>query len=166
VPRQNLGYRVCCSHPTATRSALGILVVRKRLATKNFPLCLWLPLQSLTHHMGNRVILTCIMSTIPHEHVHSVFTSICISSTWRVLHFQNNELPKPQICEISKGISKPILKFPHKAIIRTRKFGNSFISLPFPLNGLLEKILSTWPRAANLDDLVASIPFLLAKRKP
>jgi hypothetical protein len=28
VSRRNLGYRVCCSHTTATRSALGILVVR------------------------------------------------------------------------------------------------------------------------------------------
>jgi hypothetical protein len=57
---------------------------------------------------------------------------------WKVLHFQNNELSKPQICEISKGVRKPILKFPHKAIIRTSKCGNSFISLHFPHNALLE----------------------------
>jgi hypothetical protein len=45
------------------------------------PSCPWLPLQSLTRHTGNRVVLTCIMSTIPHERVPSVFTSICITST-------------------------------------------------------------------------------------
>jgi hypothetical protein len=34
VPRRNLGLRVCCSHTTTTWSALGILVVRMRLATQ------------------------------------------------------------------------------------------------------------------------------------
>jgi hypothetical protein len=88
--------------------------------------------------MDNRVTLTCIMSTIPHEHVPRVFTSIRIASSWRVWHFQNNELSKPQIWEISKGVREPILKFPHQASIRTKKFGNSFISLPFLQNGHLE----------------------------
>jgi hypothetical protein len=80
VPRRNLGYHVCCSHTTATRSALSILVVRKRPATQIVLSAFLLPLQSLTH-MGNRVILTCIMSTIPLEHGHSVFTRRCIAST-------------------------------------------------------------------------------------
>jgi hypothetical protein len=34
VPRRDLGHRVCCSHTTATRSALGILIVGKRLAAQ------------------------------------------------------------------------------------------------------------------------------------
>jgi hypothetical protein len=94
VPRRNLGHRVCCSHPTATRSALGIFVVRKQLATKIFSLCLWLLSQSLTHHTSNRVILTCIMSTIPHKHVHRI-------NFEKLSHLKNNELTKPQICEVS-----------------------------------------------------------------
>jgi hypothetical protein len=34
VPRRDLGHRVCYSHMTTTRSALGILIVGKRLATQ------------------------------------------------------------------------------------------------------------------------------------
>jgi hypothetical protein len=45
---------------------------------------------------------------------------------------------KPQICEISKGVSKHILKFPHKVIIRTRNYGTPYFSHPFLRNGLLE----------------------------
>jgi hypothetical protein len=75
--------------------------------------------------MGNRVILTCIMSTIPHKHVH------CINFEKKLSHLKNHELSKPQIYEVSKGVSEILPKFPHEVIFRTRKFGNSFISLPF-----------------------------------
>jgi hypothetical protein len=34
VPRRNLGHHGCCSHVIASRGALGILVVRMRLATQ------------------------------------------------------------------------------------------------------------------------------------
>jgi hypothetical protein len=130
VPRRNLGYRVCCSHPTATRSALGILVVRKRLATQIL-LCLWLPLQSLTHHMGNWVILTCIMSTIPHKHVHRInFENFCTLKVIRCRHLRFTKL--------SKGVSKIILKFPHKVIFRTRNYGTLLLAILFLRNDLLE----------------------------
>jgi hypothetical protein len=52
--------------------------------------------------------------------------------------FKTMSCQNPKICKMSKGVSKPILKFPHKAIIRTRKCGNSFISLPFAHNDLSE----------------------------
>jgi hypothetical protein len=44
----------------------------------------------------------------------------------------------PQILKLSKGVSKIVLKFPHEFIFRKRKFWNSFTSLPFFRNGLLE----------------------------
>jgi hypothetical protein len=80
--------------------------------------------------MGNRVILTFIMSTIPHKHMHCInIEKYCI--------FKTMSCQNPKISEIRKGVSKPILKFPHKAIIRTRKCENSFIRLPLPHNALL-----------------------------
>jgi hypothetical protein len=54
--------------------------------------------------MGNRVILTCIMSTIPHKNVHRI-------------EFENYHTLKIMTCqnlkfyEVSKGVSKIILKF-------------------------------------------------------
>jgi hypothetical protein len=47
-------------------------------------------------------------------------------------------IAKTPNCEISQGVSKAILKFPHKAVIRMRKYGSSFINLPFPRNARLE----------------------------
>jgi hypothetical protein len=73
--------------------------------------------------MGNRVFLTCIMSTIPHEHVHSVFTSMCIASTFKIIAPQNNESSTPQIHQLSKGASKIDLKLPHEIILRTINYG-------------------------------------------
>jgi hypothetical protein len=57
----------------------------------------------------------------------------------KVLHFQSNELSKPQICEISKGVSKPIPKFPPKAIIRTQKFGTLLLAFLFFIMAFWEK---------------------------
>jgi hypothetical protein len=131
VPRRNLGHRVCCSHMTATRSTLGILIVGKRLATHILSLPM-IALAITTHHMSNRVIPTCIMSTIPHEHVHSVFTSRCIASTFKIIAPQNNESSTPQIHKLSKGVSKMVVKLPHKIIFRTRNYGTLlFAFLPF-----------------------------------
>jgi hypothetical protein len=76
---------------------------------------------------------------------------------WKVLHFKNNELSKPQICEISKGVSKPIPKFPHKVIIRTRNYETLLLAILFFVV-IFWKSLSTRPHAANLDNLIASIP--------
>jgi hypothetical protein len=83
VLRRNLGHHVRCSHMIATRSALGIVVVKMRLTTHTLLLNLCLSSQSLTHFVGNRGMLTCIMSTIPHEHVHRVFRSMCIMQTFK-----------------------------------------------------------------------------------
>jgi hypothetical protein len=106
---------VCCSHMTATRNALGILVVRMRLATHTFSLPV-IASQSLTHQVGNRVILTCIMSTIPHEHVHRAITSMCIPPTFKISALQCKESSTPQIHKLSKSVSKIVLKFPHQII--------------------------------------------------
>jgi hypothetical protein len=66
------------SHMIATGSALGILVVRMRLAMHTL-LNLCLSSQSLTHLVGNRVVLTCIISTLVHENVHCVPINMCIT---------------------------------------------------------------------------------------
>jgi hypothetical protein len=73
--------------------------------------------------MGNRVILTCIMSTIPHKHVHSVFTSMCIASTFRIIAPQNSKSSTPQIQKLSEGVSEIGLEFPHEIIFCTRNYG-------------------------------------------
>jgi hypothetical protein len=70
----------------------------------------------------------------------------------------------PRIRKISKGVSKIVLKFPHEIILRTRNYGTLFLAFLFFVMVFWES-LSTWPHATNLDDLVASIPFLLAKWK-
>jgi hypothetical protein len=66
--------------------------------------------------------------------------------------------------KVRKGVSQIILKFPHKVIIRTRNYRTRLLAFLF-LIMVLWKSPSTWPHAANLDDLVASILFLLAKWK-
>jgi hypothetical protein len=72
--------------------------------------------------------------------------------------FKTMSCQKPQICEISKGVSEPILKFLHKVILRTRNYGT--LSLAFLLLLMVDwKSPLTWPHAANHDDLVVSIPF-------
>jgi hypothetical protein len=53
-------------------------------------------------------------------------------------------------------VSKIILKFPHKVIIRARNYGTLLLAFLF-LIMVLWKSPSTWPHAANLDNLVASI---------
>jgi hypothetical protein len=148
---------------TAARGALGILVVRKRLATQIL-LGLRLPLQSLTYRLGNQVVLTSIMSTIPYVHVHSVFSSVCVAPTFKLLHLKIGELSTPQTHELGKGVSKIILKFPHEVIFRTRNYGTLLLAFLFFVRVFWESP-STWSLIANLDDLVASIPFLLAKWK-
>jgi hypothetical protein len=77
---------------------------------------------------------------------------------WKFLHLKNNELSKPQIYEISKSVSKIVLKFPHKVIFRTRKFWTLLVAFLFFVM-VFRKSLSTRPHAANLDNLTASIPF-------
>jgi hypothetical protein len=102
------------------------------------------------------------MGTIPHEHVHSVVTSMCIASTFKIVAPQINKMSTPQIRKLSKGVSKIILKFPHEVIFRTRNYGTLLLAVLFFIM-VFWKSLSTWPHAANLDDLVASIPFLLSQ---
>jgi hypothetical protein len=75
---------------------------------------------------------------------------------------QDNELSTPQICKLSKGVSKIVLKFPPEVIFRTRNYGTLLLAFLFFVMVFWES-LSTWSLAAKLDDLVASIPFLLAK---
>jgi hypothetical protein len=102
------------------------------------------------------------MSTVLHKHVHSVFTSMCIASTLKIIAPQNNELLTPQIHNLSKGVSKIVLKLPPEVIFCTRNYGTLLLAfLVFVM--VVWESLSTWPHAANLDDLVASIPFLLSQ---
>jgi hypothetical protein len=69
-----------------------------------------------------------------------------------------------KIHKLSKGVSKIVLKFPHEMIFCTRNCGTLLLAFLFFVI-VFWKSLSTWSLAANLDDLVASIPFLLAKWK-
>jgi hypothetical protein len=59
-------------------------------------------------------------------------------------------------------VSKIVLKFPHEVIFRTRNYGTLLLAFLFFVL-VLWKSLSTWSLAANHDDLVASIPFLLSQ---
>jgi hypothetical protein len=61
-----------CSHMTTTRSMLGIMGMRRRLATH----ILLLNTRIVTQFVGNQAMLTGIMSTIPHELVHHVFINM------------------------------------------------------------------------------------------
>jgi hypothetical protein len=70
----------------------------------------------------------------------------------------------PQIRKLSKGVSKVIPKFPHKVIFRTRNYGTILLAILFFVM-IFWKSRLTWSHAASLDDLVAAIPFLLAKWK-
>jgi hypothetical protein len=68
------------------------------------------------------------MSTIPHEHVHSVVTSMCIASTFKIVAPQINKMSTPQIHKVSKGVFKIFLKFPHEIIFRTRNYGTLLLA--------------------------------------
>jgi hypothetical protein len=70
----------------------------------------------------------------------------------------------PQIHKLGKGVSKIVLKFPHKNIFRTRNWATLLLAFLFFVM-VFWKSLSTWSLAASLDDLIVSIPFLLAKWK-
>jgi hypothetical protein len=70
----------------------------------------------------------------------------------------------PQTCKLIKGVSKIVPRFPHEIIFRIRSYGTLLLAFLFFVVVFWES-LSTWSLAANLDDLVASIPFLLAKWK-
>jgi hypothetical protein len=70
----------------------------------------------------------------------------------------------PQIRKLSKGVSKIVSKFPPEVIFRTRNYGTLLLAFLFFVM-VFWKSLSTWSLAANLNNLVASIPFLLAKWK-
>jgi hypothetical protein len=112
VPQWNLGHHLCCSHMTTTRSALGILVVRRRLATH----ALSLPMIALAitiSFVGNRVVLTCIKSAIPHEHVHRVVTSMCITPTLKNQCATMEWVSNTQFHKLSKSVSKIVWKSPH-----------------------------------------------------
>jgi hypothetical protein len=76
----------------------------------------------------------------------------------------NHELLTPHTRKLSKGVSKIVLKFPNEIIFRTRNYGTLLLAFLFFVM-VFWKSLSTWSLAATLDDLVASIPFLLAKWK-
>jgi hypothetical protein len=64
---------------------------------------------------------------------------------------------KPQIYEVSKGVSKIILKFPLEVIFRTRNYETLLLAILLFIM-VFWKSPSTWFLAATLDDLVASIP--------
>jgi hypothetical protein len=68
----------------------------------------------------------------------------------------------PQIRKSSKGVSKIVLKFPPEVIFRTRNCGTLLLAFIFFVMVFWES-LSTWSLATNLDDLIASIPFLLSQ---
>jgi hypothetical protein len=59
-------------------------------------------------------------------------------------------------------VSKIILKFPHKVIFRTRNYGTLLLAILFFIVVVWKSQL-TWSLAAYLDDLVASIHFLLSQ---
>jgi hypothetical protein len=59
-------------------------------------------------------------------------------------------------------VSKIVLKFPPEVIFCTRNYGTLLLDFLFFVM-VFWKSLSTWPHVANLDDLVASIPFLLSQ---
>jgi hypothetical protein len=90
------------------------------------------------------------MSTIPHKHVP------CINFE-KLSHLKNNELSKPQFHKVSKGVSKIVLKFPHKVIFRTRNYETLLLAILLFIM-VFWKSPSTWSLAATLDNLVASIP--------
>jgi hypothetical protein len=85
-----------------------------------------------------------------------------ITSILKIIAHQNNELSTPQIRKLSKDVSKIVLKFPHDVIFRTRNAGTLLLAFLFFVM-IFWKFMSIWSHAANHDDLVASIPFLLAK---
>jgi hypothetical protein len=72
--------------------------------------------------------------------------SMCIVSSqacsshqlWKSSHLKNNELSKPQIYEVSKGVSKIILKFHMKLSFVQGNFGTLLVAFLFLHNGLLE----------------------------
>jgi hypothetical protein len=148
---------------TTTRSTLGILVVRMRLA-KHTPSQQSFPSKSLTPQVGNPVVLTCIMSTIPHEHVHRVFTSMCITPTFKIIAPQCNESSAPQILKLSRSVSKIVLKFPTKLPSVQRNYGTLLLAFPFLHRNLVGWSLSIRSLVANIDDLVASLSFQLSGR--
>jgi hypothetical protein len=57
---------------------------------------------------------------------------------WKLSHLKNNELSKPQIYKVSKGVSKIVLKFPLEVIFRTRNYGTLLVASLFLHNSLLE----------------------------
>jgi hypothetical protein len=77
-------------------------------------------------HMGSRVILTYIISTMLHKHMHRAKFEKCY--TFKITSCQNLK-----ICEISKGVSKNYsLKFPLEVTFRTGACGTlslAFLSL-------------------------------------
>jgi hypothetical protein len=85
--------------------------------------------QSSTH-MGSWVILTCIMSTIPHWHTHCINVEKCC--TFKTTSCQNLE-----ICKISKGVSKIIPWSSTWSHLSYKSLWNSVISFPFLCNDLL-----------------------------
>jgi hypothetical protein len=89
---------------------------------------------------------------------------MCVASTFKIIAPQNNELSTPQTHKLSKGVSKIVPKFPHEIIFRTRNYGTLLLAFFFFVM-VFWKSLSTWSLAANLDDLVASIPLRLVKWK-
>jgi hypothetical protein len=130
VLRQNLGHHVCCSHVIVTRGALGILVVRRRLATHT----LSLPVIALTITIsfgGNRVVLTYIKSAIAHEQMHRVFIRLCITPHLKIIAPQCNESSTPQIHKLSKSVRKIVLKFPHEIIFQTRNYRTLLLAFLF-----------------------------------
>jgi hypothetical protein len=62
-----------------------------------------------------------------------------------------------QIHKVSKGASKTVLKFPHEVILRARTYFLVVAFFSFVM--IIWKSLSTRPHAANLDNLIAPIPF-------
>jgi hypothetical protein len=87
--------------------------------------------------MGNRVLQTCIISTVPHGHVHHVVTSMCIASTFKIIAPQNNELSTPQIHKLSRGVSKMVPKFPPQSISVQEIEGPLSLDFPFPHRNLV-----------------------------
>jgi hypothetical protein len=87
---------------------------------------------------------------------------VCVAPTFKIIASQDKDLSTPQTHKLGKGVSKMVLKFLPEIIFRTRNYGTLLLAFIFFVMVIWES-LSTWPHAANLDDLVASIPFLLSQ---
>jgi hypothetical protein len=101
--------------------------------------------------MGNRVILTCIRSTIPHQHMHRInLKSIALSKQWVV--------KTPKFAKWVKVWASLFWSFRTKPLSVQENVGTLLLAFLF-LIMIFRKVRSTWSHAAKLNDPVASNSF-------